>query len=251
MFEKSRTLPMSDEKEIVLTGAAAKSMDPSSYKRRSRTRKYRGGDNSGALTQLASQSAPADYKAPETQALAASAAQATAHALAQLGPTKITQTGGMAPGAIVNLASSRGPPVIPGSPEPIPVTSGVPVSLPAPVAGGAKLVLAPPKRKTRIALRAKKLGGSLSVPESLQLNPALPSELKGGTRKAKKLHLRVKGVTARLAKAKKAKKEASSASLSVIRSRLEKAGVIKKGSKAPEPMLRTMYADLLITKKGL
>jgi hypothetical protein len=28
-------------------------------------------------------------------------------------------------------------------------------------------------------------------------------------------------------------------------------GVIKKGSKAPDSMLRTMYADLLITKKGL
>lgn len=250
---------MSDEKQILLTGAAAASMDPASYSRkggrRSRsTRKTRGGDNSGALLQLANQSAPAGYVAPDTQALASAAAKATADAMASLGPSKISQMGGMAPGSIVNLASSRGPPTIPGSPEPVAVTSGIPVELPAPVAGGgsSRLVLAPPKRKTRIALRAKKLGGSSSVPASVQLNPALPSELKnGGTRKVKKFHLRVKGVTARLAKAKKAKKEAEHTSLSVLKSRLEKAGVIKKGSKAPESMLRTMYADLLITKKGL
>jgi hypothetical protein len=36
-----------------------------------------------------------------------------------------------------------------------------------------------------------------------------------------------------------------------VKARLEAAGVVKKGSKAPESMMRTMYADLLITKKGL
>jgi hypothetical protein len=61
----------------------------------------------------------------------------------------------------------------------------------------------------------------------------------------------VKGVTSRLNKAKKAKKQAHTAPLPTIRAALEKAGIIKKGSKAPEPMLRNMYADLLITKKGL
>jgi hypothetical protein len=71
------------------------------------------------------------------------------------------------------------------------------------------------------------------------------------TRKARKIHIRVKGVTSRLAKAKKAKKQAMAAPIGEVRSRLEKAGIIKKGSKAPESMMRTMYADLLITKKGL
>jgi len=63
--------------------------------------------------------------------------------------------------------------------------------------------------------------------------------------------LRVKGVTARIAKAKKAKRTAMTAPISEVRAKLEAAKVIKKGSKAPEAMLRTMYADLLITKKGL
>jgi hypothetical protein len=55
----------------------------------------------------------------------------------------------------------------------------------------------------------------------------------------------------RLAKAKKAKRTAMAAPIGEVRSHLEAAKVIKKGSKAPESMMRTMYADLLITKKGL
>jgi hypothetical protein len=126
--------------------------------------------------------------------------------------------------------------------------SGIAVSQPAPVQGGSRLILTAPKRKSRIALRAKKLkGGSDASP------PVISSigGAKGITKKSRKIHLRVKGVTARLNKAKKAKKTADATPLSTLKLRLEKAGIIKKGSKAPESMLRTMYTDLLITKKGL
>jgi hypothetical protein len=246
---------MSDVKEFKLTGNAARSMDPSSYRRR-RTRKYYGGDNSGALLQLAGQSAAAGYVAPDTQNLASQYASATAAAMSQLGPEKQwglpLQRGGDSTGAIVNLSSTRGPPVIPGTPPPEPVVSGIAVSQPAPVQGGSRLVLTAPKRKSRIALRAKKVrGGSDS---GLDITPSMgiaSGGAKGITKKARKIHLRVKGVTARLNKAKKAKKTADSTPLSILKLRLEKAGIIKKGSKAPESMLRTMYTDLLITKKGL
>ena len=124
--------------------------------------------------------------------------------------------------------------------------SGVDPSQPAPV-GGARVVLLPHKRRTRVALKAKKHhGGSESSAGNIPPGPAI-----GGTRKARKIHLRVKGVTSRLLKAKKAKKAAATASISDIRHKLEAAGIVKKGSKAPEAMLRNMYADLLITKKGL
>ena len=157
------------------------------------------------------------------------------------GPSKIQQFGGSL-GATVNLSSTRSAPVAPGS-QVESVVSGVAPSQPAPVSSGGGLVLSPPKRKTRISLKAKK-GGSTSsnVP---------PPPVIGGTRKARKIHLRVKGVTARLLKAKKTKKDAMTAPISQVRSKLEAAGVIKKSSKAPDTMLRTMYADLLITKKGL
>ena len=136
----------------------------------------------------------------------------------------------------MSLSSTRS---APGDPQAVvPVVSGVSPSGPFPVGGGVTLV---PRRKNRISLKAKK-GGSANI-------PPVPSV--GGTRKARKIHLGVKGVTARLKRAKKAKKQAMNAPISQVRTKLESAGVIKKSSKAPETMLRTMYADLLITKKGL
>lgn len=237
---------MSDVKEFKLTGGAARDLDPNSYKKRARrTRKLYGGDNSGALMQLAGQNAAAGYTAPETQNLASQYASATATAMSQLGPGK--QWGGDSTGATVNLSSTRSTPSAPGS-VPEPVVSGIAVSQPAPVQGGSRLVLTAPKRKSRIALRGKKLkgGSDVSLPVISSIGGA-----KGITKKSRKIHLRVKGVTARLNKAKKAKKTADATPLSTLKLRLEKAGIIKKGSKAPESMLRTMYTDLLITKKGL
>jgi len=221
-------------------------------RRSSSTRKRRqnGGDNSGALMQLAAQSGPANVPDPNAQSLASQFQAQVGQVLANnFGPDKQWggrkgQRGGDVVASSVVLASSRAP-TLPDAPAAVPVVSGISPSQPAPV-GGGRVVLAPPKRKTRIALKAKKLKGGSTSTGMGDLPP-----IAGGTRKARKIHLRVKGVTARLAKAKKAKKQAMEAPLSTVRSRLESAGVVKKGSKAPEKMLRTMYADLLITKKGL
>ncbi len=208
-----------------------------------------GGDNSGALLQIAQ--VPQMGGPMNTQEFASKFQGSVQDALGQFGPDKAQQFGGKKAQAggdgiagTVQLAANRAP-TMPGAPAPTPVISGVAPSQPAPVGGGVTLL--PPKRKTRIALKAKR-GGSDS---DLIKNNVPPMPGGGHTRKARKIHLRVKGVTARLAKAKKAKKVAASASIADIRHKLESAGVIKKGSKAPENMLRTMYADLLITKKGL
>jgi hypothetical protein len=212
------------------------------------TQIQKGGDNSGALLQVAT--------VPSVNAsgvnIPAEIQKAALVALQQFGPDKIQQggrkgqRGGDGIAGTIQLSASSAP-TLPGNVV-TPVISGINPSQPAPV-GGARVVLAPPKRRTRIALKAKKMrgGAGCGVPD-----PAKP--IVGGahhTRKARKIHLRVKGVTSRLAKAKKAKKQAMSAPISEVKARLESAGVIKKTSKAPESMLRTMYADLLITKKGL
>jgi hypothetical protein len=253
---------MSDEtREVKLTGGA---LHKSRSRRSTRKNRQDGGDNSGALMQLANQSAPAmgvdldaqkltsEFRGQVGSVLASNFGPASS-ALGLQGPDKAQsggkyQKGGSSTGATVNLASNRAP-TDPGSPSPVPIVSGINPSQPAPV-GGARLVLAPPKRKTRIHLKKRIYGGSDSLGKSNV--PPLPM-LEGGakTKKARKIHLRVKGVTARLSKAKKAKKTAMSAPIGEVRARLEAAGVIKKGSKAPEAMMRTMYADLLITKKGL
>jgi hypothetical protein len=211
--------------------------------------KIQEGGNSGALLQLAQ--VPQMGGPMNTQDLASKFQGTVQDALGHFGPDKVQQfggkkgqSGGDGIAGTVQLAANRAP-TVPGAPAPTPVISGVAPSQPAPVGGGLKLL--PPKRKTRIVLKAKR-GGSES---DLVKNNVPPMPGGGHTRKARKIHLRVKGVTSRLLKAKKAKKTAATASIGDIRHKLETAGVIKKGSKAPEHMLRTMYADLLITKKGL
>jgi hypothetical protein len=215
-------------------------------------RKMFGGDNSGALLQIAQ--VPQTPGPMNTQQFANTFRAQVAKvldnnfgpAVAQSGGKK--QRGGDGVVGTIQLRSSEAP-TLPGAPPATPVISGVNPEQPAPV-GGARVVLAPPKRRTRIALKAKKLrGGSESGAKDDV--PPMFGGASAATKKARKIHLRVKGVTARLAKAKKAKKQAMAAPIGEVRSRLEAAKVIKKGSKAPEAMMRTMYADLLITKKGL
>jgi hypothetical protein len=220
----------------------------------------RGGDNSGGLMQLAAQSI--NMGGPmNTQQFANQFRAQVASVLNNpnnFGPERIQQLGGKKQkggdltSGVIQLRSSEAP-TMPGAPAPVGVIDGVKPEQPAPV-GGARLVLAPPKRKTRIALKAKKMrGGSESAVQDAGEADIAPSKplFGGATRKARKIQMRVRGVTSRLAKAKKAKKTAMNAPIGEVRIRLEKAGVIKRGSKAPEPMLRNMYADLLITKKGL
>lgn len=220
---------MSDTKEIKISGGAL-------ITKKQRTRKRTSG---GGLADSAASSATD----PDVQVTASRFASSASAALGSLGPNKIQQFGGNSTGATVNLASTRAPTNAPSAPAPVPHVSGVSPSQPAPVSGGA-LVLTPPKRQTRISLKPKK-GGSTALSNT----PPQPGG--GHTRKARKIHLGVRGVTARLLKAKKVKKQAMMAPISDIKAKLESAGVIKKSSKAPDTMLRTMYADLLITKKGL
>ena len=214
---------MSDTKEVTVKGGAL-------VNTRRRNRKQNGGEQAATLNQVAGQAQAARYVDPGATAMASAYAGQVSGALqSNFGPNKIQQFGGN--GVNVGLSSTRSTPGV----DYKPVVSGIAPGGPAPVGGGITLA---PKRKNRISLRAKK-GGSMAIPTI------------GGTRKARKIHLGVKGVTARLVRAKKVKKQAMSVPISQVRAKLEAAGVIKKTSKAPETMLRTMYADLLITKKGL
>jgi hypothetical protein len=224
---------MSEIKEFKVVGAAL-----GKDTRNKRNRKQNGGNSSEASMQVNTQSNITRH----VDSSVGVNTQGISRVLQNnFGPEKVQQFGGNKQsggnnGATVNLSSTRAP-ITPGQ-SVTPVVSGISPSGPAPVGGGITLA---PKRKNRISLKAKK-GGSSSVP----VIPAI-----GGTRKARKINLGVRGVTARLVSAKKAKKQAMSTPIKEVKSKLESAGVIKKTSKAPENMLRTMYADLLITKKGL
>jgi hypothetical protein len=142
------------------------------------------------------------------------------------------QKGGDSTGAVTQLASTRAPG---GDASVVPYTKDTPSGpAPAGLSGGASVKLVPPKQKTKITLKAPKKHGPLKH-----------------VHKSRKIALRTRGVTARISKAKKLMKNAHEAPIKYIKATLEKHGVIKKDSKAPEKMLRDMYADLLITKKGM
>ncbi len=250
---------MSDIKEVKLTGGALKQVQ--ARRGGGRTRKMRGGE------------APVGYGDDIAQASAIKAASLTSTALKSFGPELIQgglQKGGNGPQDMANATSvaanalkNFGPDAIqktspqmggtgagistsissttaPGNASSVvPYNSTTPsTQAPAVIAGGSHVRLAPPKQRTKITLKAPK-------------KHAMKAHKDASTKKIRKIALRTRGVTSRLAKAKRASHDAQKAPISLIKTRLEKYGVIKKGSKAPEPMLRTMYADLLITKKGL
>lgn len=112
-----------------------------------------------------------------------------------------------------------------------------------PMAGGAvpaqRVELKAPRHKTRVALRApRKLRELIST---------------GGakTHKVRKIGMSLKKISKKLKKAHKTAKKAAVMSIDTIKDTLVKAGLLKGGSKAPETLLRKMYADLKTANQGL
>ena len=263
-----------EEREFILNEENAAALYGGGRRRRS-SRRSKGGDNSGALLQLAAQSMNnkglmdiSGSKLLGGAALLSNAASLKGGAALKggAGPSPVNAAGagpmsaeevakaysdvfnsaakqlpllqnlqqkGGNTGAIVNLTSTRSV-TTPGAGAVQPGVSGKPIGGPAPVQGG------------RILLKPRKGKVSLKAPKKLRLSPT-PTTRKA----ARKIKLGVKGLKTRLNRAKKVHSHAQTVGINVIKQRLVKAGVIKVTSKAPEQMLRTMYADLLVTKKGL
>ena len=124
------------------------------------------------------------------------------------------------------------PLIVASAPAPAPVVAPMPAAaatpaphqnnIPPQLRGGAKtkVVLEPPK-KTAAKLVASKLK----------------------TRKAKKIRVSLTGLGKRITRHKKIQKEARSHSIEEIKKTLVAAKLIKPESKAPESILRQIYAD--------
>lgn len=160
------------------------------------------------------------------------------------GPSVITKhTGGTSPGTLVALQASSVP-TTPGTPPPAPVpTTGLKTNpeSPAPVSaltqpaiptqGGskpkAKLILEPAQKK--------KEGMKLAAPKAKhQANQ---------TRKARKIRVSISGLGKRMTRHKKIQKEAKAVPIEQVKKKLIEVKLIKADSKAPEQMLRQIYAD--------
>ena len=159
-------------------------------------------------------------------------------------PTMIQKhVGGTSPGTLVSLQASSAP-SLPGAPPPQPVpTTGLKTNpeSPAPVSaltqpaiptqGGskpkAKLILEPAQKK--------KEGMKLAAPKAKHV----PNQ----TRKARKIRVSISGLGKRMTRHKKIQKEAKVVPLEQIKKKLIEVKLIKADSKAPEQILRQIYAD--------
>lgn len=146
--------------------------------------------------------------------------------------------GSTSPGTLTQLAASHVAD-IPGGPEPVGVDA--PLTGKGAPAGGAqkpaqkpmKVVLAAAKKKERVVLAPAKMTAS------------------GKTRKvsrAKKVRVTISNLSKKIDKAKEIRKAASDSTVEDVKKALQKAGLIKADSKAPETMLRQMYADYMTLK---
>jgi hypothetical protein len=99
--------------------------------------------------------------------------------------------------------------------------------------------------KTRVLLRGPRKGAAARKTEAAAAGGCFKPL------KTRKIGLAVKAMSKKLKKARKTAKKVASMSIEAVKAALSKAGVLKGGSKAPEPMLRKMYKDLRTMKNGL
>jgi len=124
--------------------------------------------------------------------------------------------------------------------EPVGVNSpATQVGAPVQTAGAekVKVVLAEAKKKKAgVVLAAAKV-----------LPPAAPKTRKA--KPARKVRVSMAGLSRKINKAKTIRHKATMDTIEDIKKELQKAGLIKKESKAPDTMLRQMYADFMMLKK--
>ena len=156
--------------------------------------------------------------------------------------------GSTSPGTIVQLTATSNP----GDPKlPAPVGrnsdltgKGAPVqeagkSTEKKEDAPVKVVLAAPKKKGHVILAAAKQPGTAAAAAA------------GKTRKvmrSKKVRMTISCLGKKIHKAKEIRKAATESTLDEVKRTLNKANLIKKDSKAPETMLRQMYADYMTLK---
>lgn len=150
--------------------------------------------------------------------------------------------GGTSPGTIVQLNSSR----VPGPPA---TDAPDPVGIDAPLtAAGAPLTQAAGKKDEPMKVvlaEAKKKKGSVVLAAA---KPKVGDSKTKKVSKSKKVRVTISCLGKKIKKAKEIRKEATDTGIEDVKKALQKAALIKPGSKAPEAMLRQLYADFMMLK---
>ena len=153
--------------------------------------------------------------------------------------------GSTSPGTLTQLSASHNP-GDPSLPEPVGMNSAL-TAKGAPV-GGAKVkaeTQPEAQKPMKVVLAAAK------KKERVVLAPAKTAVVPGKTRKisrTKKVRVTISNLSKKIDKAKEIRKAATDSTVEEVKKALHKAGLIKSDSKAPETMLRQMYADYMTLK---
>lgn len=153
--------------------------------------------------------------------------------------------GGTSPGTLVQLNTTHAP-GSEASVKPIETIGLKPTA--APVLGGAsgtkdiKVILAPKKKTSKVVLsKAKK--------KVIQAVALAAATVVNKTRKvAKKIRMSISSLSNRMTRAHKIRKESKEMKIDDIKKALKQANLIKETTKAPDSILRQMYADYLLLK---
>lgn len=156
--------------------------------------------------------------------------------------------GSTSPGTLTQLSASSNP-GDPRLPPPVGVNSsltakGAPVQEAGkPVVKAAetpvKVVLGAAKKKGRVILAAAKSGAAVVATGAAKTRKIMRS---------KKVRMTISSLGKKIHKAKEIRKTATESTLEEVKKALSKAGLVKADSKAPETMLRQMYADYMTLK---
>lgn len=152
------------------------------------------------------------------------------------GPTISKHQGGTSPGTLVALQASHVP-TDPAVPPPVPILEAIPKIAPAPayqeipLKGGVKpkVILEAPSKKSQLPKV------HLAAPK------AKPAHTH--TKKARKIRVSLTGLGKRMTRHKSIQKEAKTMPIEKLKKILIEAKLIKPESKAPESILRQIYAD--------
>jgi len=148
--------------------------------------------------------------------------------------------GGTSPATIIQLNSSRVPGPSPPVPEPVGVNAPL-TAVGAPLQGAGKKDV---PMKVVLTAAKKKKGG-------LVLAAAKPKVGDSKTKKvsrSKKVRVTISNLGKKIDKAKEIRKAATDTSIEDVKKALQKAALIKAESKAPDAMLRQLYADFMMLK---
>ena len=175
----------------------------------------------------------------------------------------VTKSGGaVSPGTMTQLASTRVP-SIEKHMEPVGVNSGM-TQKGAPLLSTASLPASQsaPQSAPQSASLIQKAGassnpvkvvlGEIKKSSKVVLAAGKGSKPATHTRKnkvARKVRVSMVALSRKIGKAKDIRTKASGDKIEDVKKALQKAGLIKAESKAPETMLRQMYADFMMLKK--